>query len=69
MFNRMPEPPLEPPEDVIFGYCNHCGGEIYEGETYYDIDGQNIHADCLRDFASDYFADCVQEAEVYATAY
>lgn len=27
-----PEAPLEPPEDEIFGYCDHCGGEIYMGE-------------------------------------
>ena len=52
-----PEPRLDPPEDVIFAECDHCGGEIYEGETYYEIDGQYIHEDCLRDFAEKYFAD------------
>lgn len=25
----IPERPLEPPEDVPVGYCEHCGGEIY----------------------------------------
>ena len=64
-----PEPRLEPPEDVIFAHCDRCGGEIYEGDTYYAIDGQNICVDCLRDFASDYFADCVEEARIYAKAY
>lgn len=64
-----PEPRLEPPEDVIFAHCDRCGGEIYEGDTYYAVDGQNICVDCLRDFASDYFADCVEEARIYAKAY
>ena len=35
-----PSRSLEPPEDVPVGYCEHCGGEIYEGETVYRIDGQ-----------------------------
>ena len=48
-----PERPLEPPEDKIFGYCDFCGGEIYEGDTVYDIDGQRIHEDCLGDFRSE----------------
>ncbi len=64
-----PEPRLEPPEDVIFAHCDRCGDEIYEGDTYYAIDGENICVDCLRDFASDYFADCVEEARIYAKAY
>lgn len=64
MCEYIPEPALEPPEDVIFSYCDRCGGEIYEGETYYAIDGKHICADCLRDFASDYFADCLEKAVV-----
>lgn len=64
MFNYCPEPPLDPPEDVVFAMCDHCGGEIYEGEEYYDIDGQYIHEDCLRDFAEDYFSECKCEAIV-----
>lgn len=60
-YETVPEPPVEPPEDVIFAYCDYCGGEIYEGETYYAIDGENICTDCLRDFA-----DCVEEASVHA---
>ena len=59
-----PERPLEPPEDKIFGYCDHCGGEIYEGDTVYDIDGQRIHEDCLEDFARGYFAACLTEARI-----
>ena len=59
-----PERPLEPPEDKIFGYCDHCGGEIYEGDTVYDIDGQRIHVDCLEDFVRGYFAACLTEARI-----
>jgi alkyl hydroperoxide reductase subunit AhpF len=61
MYDRIPEPPLNPPEDVIFTYCKYCGGEIYEGENYYAINGENICVDCLRDFA-----DCIEEATHYA---
>lgn len=65
-YENTPEPPLEPPEDIIFAYCDYCGGEIYDGETYYAINGETICTDCLRDFASGYFADCVEEASVHA---
>lgn len=47
----IPERPLDPPEDVVFATCDHCGGEIYEGEEFYDIDGEFIHEDCLHDWA------------------
>ncbi len=64
MFENIPELPLEPPDDIIVGYCNQCGGEIYDGETVYRIDGQRIHEDCLGDFAKKYFAACQEEIEV-----
>lgn len=57
-----PERPLEPPEDKIYGYCNLCGGEIYEGDTIYEINGQLIHEECLEEFAKDYFSGCRTEA-------
>ncbi len=63
----IPERPLEPSEDVVVGYCDHCGGEIYDGEAVYCIDGHRIHEDCLDDFAAEYFADCHDaEDESYA---
>ena len=55
----IPEPNLDPPEDRIYSYCSCCHGEIYEGEFYYNIDGQMIHTDCLSDFANSYFSHCV----------
>lgn len=69
MFEYLPERPLEPPEEKPIAYCDYCGGEIYEGETVYNIDGQLIHEDCLHDFADDYFKDCKEEAVSYAEAY
>lgn len=59
-----PEPRLEPPEPVVFAECGCCGGEIYEGETFFDIDGEYIHEDCLHDFADEYFADRKREAVI-----
>jgi hypothetical protein len=67
MFYREPELPIDPPEDRIFTTCDYCKGEIYEGESYYRIDGQDICVECLRDFSSDYFADCIEEA-IYEAA-
>ena len=63
------EPPLDPPEDEVFAECDQCGGEIYVGEEYYDIDGDLIHEDCLCDYARDRFANCKKEADKYAKAY
>ncbi len=65
---EIPERPLEPPEDKIFGYCDHCGGEIYEGEDIYEIDGDIIHEECLLDYAKEHFA-MKKEAVSYAEAY
>lgn len=41
------------PEDdeKIFCYCEHCDGEIYEGEEYLEVDGANIHEDCFDEHA------------------
>lgn len=33
------------------GYCAVCGEPIEYGEDHYDIDGELIHEDCLRDWA------------------
>ena len=54
---------LEPDAERIFALCDHCGGEIYEGEDYYEIDGDSIHADCLYDYIRDLYADCRREAD------
>lgn len=64
----IPERPLDPPEDVIVGYCDHCGGEIYEGEEIYEIDGDVVHEDCLLDYVKENMA-VKKEACIYAEAY
>lgn len=69
MFYGFPEPPLDPPEDVVVGYCACCGDEIYEGDDVYEIDGDLIHDDCLREYAEKFFSDCKKQAtreQVYA---
>ena len=35
--NRIPEPPTDPPEPKIIGWCAGCLGEIYEGDRRYRI--------------------------------
>lgn len=35
--------------------CNECGQDIYEGEIFYTINGENICVDCLGDFAEKWF--------------
>lgn len=52
----LPERPLEPPADVVIGYCPICKDEVYIGENVYDIDGKYIHEECIGEFAKDYFA-------------
>ena len=42
---------MEPYEGAVSRECALCGGEIYQGEAYYDIHGQALCRDCLRDYA------------------
>lgn len=39
----------DPQEAKVKAYCEGCGGEIYEGEDVYVVDGVILHAerDCL----------------------
>lgn len=67
-YRDCPERPLDPPEDKVFGYCDHCDGEIYVGEVVYEIDGDIIHEDCLLDYVRDNLA-VRREAVSYAEAY
>lgn len=39
--------PVEPEEEHVF-ICDACGGPIYEGENYYDIDGDKWCEECIR---------------------
>lgn len=40
----------DPQEAKIFCECNECGGEIYEGEEYHDINGWIVCDNCLNDW-------------------
>ena len=44
------EPPLDPPEPEIAYICDVCGETIYEGEEYYEIHGDTICSECIRDY-------------------
>ena len=37
-------------KDDVIGYCQDCGGEIYAGEEYLEIDGQLICSDCVYEY-------------------
>lgn len=41
---------------VTAAECRLCGGEIYRGEAYYQINGQVFCTGCLEEFARGYFA-------------
>ncbi len=40
----------------VVAVCQLCGGEIYEGEPYYQRDGEIICEVCLEDYARRCFA-------------
>jgi hypothetical protein len=44
---------MDAPE--VIGKC-YCGEDILSNEDYYDIDGELIHEDCLREWAEQFRA-------------
>ena len=38
-----------------FAFCGVCGGEIYLGQLYYEIEEKLVCPDCLHEFARTYF--------------
>lgn len=40
------------PEGI--GVCEYCGETIYAYETHYDIYGELVHEDCLREWAEEH---------------
>lgn len=68
MFHLNFEPPLDPPEDKVFAMCDQSGGEIYEGEEYYEIEGDRVHEDCLLDYVKEHLA-TKKEADSREEAY
>ena len=47
IYRRTPEPPTDPPESKIVGWCAGCLGEIYEGGRRYGIDGKLYCKACV----------------------
>ena len=41
-----------------FCRCNECGGDIYEGNDYYNFDGDIVCEDCQRDYVREHFRRC-----------
>ena len=39
-FDRAESEWLEPRETPVIGSCENCGGEIYQGEEFYEYDGE-----------------------------
>jgi hypothetical protein len=44
-----------PDDDLkVFCSCEWCGGEIYVGEEYIEVQGDNIHDDCFSEYAEEH---------------
>ena len=40
--------------------CDECGGEIYEGNYFYDFDGDIVCEDCKWDYVNEHFRRCIE---------
>ena len=38
-----------PENDEVYDCCDECGNPIYDGDSYYEIDGRFICDDCMQD--------------------
>lgn len=36
-------------------YCDQCQGEMYNGETLYEVEGRYVCKDCFEEWARDFF--------------
>lgn len=39
------------PYEPVAACCDMCGGEIYKGEEYYQINGESVCDDCVERYA------------------
>ena len=37
------------PEPPVYAKCDSCGGDIYDGDDFYMIDGNNYCETCVKD--------------------
>ena len=47
--------PADRQQTEVFALCACCGGEIYLGQLYYEIEEKLVCPDCLHEFARTYF--------------
>lgn len=38
--------------------CDECGGDIYEGDYYFDFDGDAVCENCVSDYVKERFRRC-----------
>ena len=46
------DPQRRPPR----AHCSLCGGELYQGDVYWSINGSTLCRGCLREYAAQAFA-------------
>lgn len=39
--------------------CDSCCSDIYEGDYFYDFDGDIICADCMEEYVNEHFRRCI----------
>lgn len=47
--------PADRQQAEVFAVCSCCGGEIYLGQLYYEIERTLVCPECLSEFARAYF--------------
>lgn len=62
------KPAADRQQTPSFAVCGWCGGEIYLGQLYYEIEGKALCPECLPAFARSYFLSCLRTAMPYGKA-
>lgn len=49
----------DPQDAAVIAMCDHCGGEIYVGETFYEPSDESVYVctDCVKDWFWQRYAD------------
>lgn len=58
--NRMVVESAWHPMAKPFCQCDFCGEDIYEGEDFYDFDGDIVCENCERDYVKEHFRRCAE---------
>jgi len=54
--------PADRQQAEVFALCACCGGEIYLGQLYYEIEQKLVCPECLGEFARAYFLSSLRVA-------